>query len=178
MPSRCSSSLVKQALRIGTLSLCGCVAASAFAQSLSDVLPVKAMNCALKDPPEQAGIAATPGGFVLVYPRDAALTDTFTGCKLMWIVDGTKSLRYATLYFDGGKLAVAAAHDMRGDPNKLSAACALPAGKSLLPKSGQKANDAGCAGFAEDPFYALRLPTWPRTCLTDSSGAVCREEPR
>jgi hypothetical protein len=154
-----------------------CAATSATAQTVSDVIPANASYCALKEPPAEAGVAVTPGGFVMVYPRNAGLSDTFTGCKLMWIVDGTKLLRYATLYFKSGKLAIAAAHDMRGDPDKLNAACAFPAGKSLLPKSGQKTSDAGCTGFAEDSFYALRLPTWPRACLTDASARVCQEDP-
>lgn len=155
-----------------------CAATSAHAQTLSDVLPANALHCALKDPPAESGIAATPGGFVMMFPRNAALSDTFTGCKLMWIVDGANLLRYATLYFKSGKLTVAAAHDTRADPNKLSAACALPAGKSLLPRSGQQISDSGCAGFTEDAFYALRLPTWPRACLTDVSAPVCQEDPR
>ena len=170
--------IMKKTSRFSAFFLCAYIAAPASAQTLSDVLPAKAMHCALKDPPEQAGIAATPGGFVMVYPRNAALTDTFTGCKLMWIVDGSKAPRYATLYFENGKLAIAAAHDTRGDPSKLRAACAFPEGKSLLPKSGQQTSDIGCAGLAEDSFYALRVPTWPRLCLTDSAAVVCQEDPR
>ena len=114
----------------------------------------------------------------MVFPRNAALSDTFTGCKLLWIVDGTKRRRFATLYFRNGKLAVAAAHDPRGDPAKITGACGFPEGKSLLPTSGQQSRDAACAGFSGDALYALRVPTWPRQCLTDVNAAVCQAEPR
>ena len=169
---------MKTTTSVSTLALCACIATSSPAQTLADVLPAQAMHCALTEPPEQAGIAATPGGFVMVFPRNAALSDTFTGCKLMWIVDGAKLRRFATLYFRNGNLAIAASHDTRGDPGKLTGACAFPEGKSLLPRSGQQTRDAGCAGFSGDAFYALRVPTWPRRCLTDTNAAVCLADPR
>ena len=168
---------MQRTVSIGVLVLCAFVATPSAAQTLSAVLPAQGLHCAITDPPEQAGIAATPGGFVMVYPRNAAITDTFTGCKLMWIVDGAKFRRFATLYFRSGTLAIAVAHDTR-DPSKLSGACAFPQGKSLLPKNGQQNSDAGCAGFTQDASYALRLPTWPRLCLTDTAAAVCQADPR
>jgi hypothetical protein len=148
------------------------------AQSLPDVLPVKALHCALTAPPAGAGIAGTPGGFVMVFPRNAALSDRYTGCKLMWIVDGEDFRRFATLYFSEGRLAVAVAHASRDPAAPIDAACAFPEGRSLLPRAGRQIDDAGCKGFIEDPFYGLRLATWPRSCLTNTEAAVCKQDPR
>ena len=169
---------MNELVRLTTLVLCVFIARVAPAQTLAEVLPVKAMHCALREPPAQAGIAATPGGFVMVYPRNAALTDTFTGCKLLWIVDGAKTKRFATLYFKNGQLAFGAAHDSRDELSKLTGACAFPEGKSLLLEGGRATSNAGCAGFADDSFYALRVPTWPRSCLADWGAAACVADPR
>ena len=80
------------------------------AQTAQDVIPMQATHCAINTPPPAAGLAATPGGFVMVFPRNDALPKDYTGCKLMWIVNGEQRPRFATLYFDNGKLAVAAAY--------------------------------------------------------------------
>ena len=114
----------------------------------------------------------------MVFPRNDALTDNFTGCKLLWIVDVDRMMRFATLYFKDGKLAIAIAHDVRDSNGAIVGACALPERKSLLPKVGRQISDDACKGFAEEIFYALRLPTWPRSCLTDSNAAVCKADPR
>lgn len=159
-------------------ALCIVITLPASAQTLAEVIPAKAAHCALTLPPPQAGLAATPGGFVMVFPRNDALTDGFTGCKLLWVVDGEKTHRFATLYFKGGKLAVAVAHDVRDSAGTMAGACAFPERKSLLAQSGQRMGDAGCAGFTGDSLYALRLPTWPRSCLTAPQAAVCVAEPR
>ena len=150
----------------------------ASAQVVADLVPPQSTHCALTAPPAQAGIAGTPGGFVMVFPRNDALKDNFTGCKLLWVVDVDRMMRFATLYFRNGKLAVAIAHDVRDSAGAIAGACALPEGKSLLPKVGRQISDDACKGFAEDSFYALRLPTWPRSCLTDSKAAVCAADPR
>lgn len=163
---------------IGSLTLGAMLATPAAAQSVADLVPAQAANCGLSVPPEKSGIAVTPGGFVMVFPRNDALTDRFTGCKLMWVVDVDKMRRFATLYFKDGKLAVAVAHDARDNAGKIVGACALPAGKSLLPNIGRQISDAGCAGFTEDNFYSLRVPTWPRSCLTETNAAVCKADPR
>ena len=148
------------------------------AQSLADVLPVSAPHCSLKTPPADAGIAGTPGGFVMVFPRNAALSDTFTGCKILWIVDTDELRRFATLYFVDGRLKTAVAHDSRDSAAALEGACAFPEGKSLLPATGRQIDDSACKGFAEDSFYALRLATWPRSCLTNEKAAACKQDPR
>jgi hypothetical protein len=159
------------------LLACAAVPTAANAQSVKDVVAVTEPNCAVDVAPAAAGIAATPGGFVMVYPRNAALPADYTGCKLLWVVDGDRMLRFATLYFKAGALRVAAAHDIRDRGARVDAACAFPEGKSLLPAAGRKLTDAGCAGFAGNEFQALHLPTWPRACLIAPDGAACRKDP-
>jgi hypothetical protein len=160
-----------------TMLVCAAAPAGALAQSVKDVIPLGEPNCSVDVPPASAGLAATPGGFVMVHPRNPALPANYTGCKMLWIVDGDRMLRYATLYFKAGKLRTAAAHDIRDRGAKLDAACAFPEGKSLLPGAGRKVPDSGCKGFAADEFYGLHLPTWPRTCLTAPDSAVCQKDP-
>jgi hypothetical protein len=149
-----------------------------FAQSIREVIPAAEPNCAIETPPAAAGIAATPGGFVMVYPRNDALPKQYTGCKSMWLVDGERLRRMATLYFKVGELVTAAAHNIRDVSGGLDGACAYPEGKSLLPNAGRQIKDAGCGGFAGEPFYRLHLPTWPRNCLTDQKAAICQQDPR
>jgi hypothetical protein len=153
-------------------------AGASFAQDLREVIPLQEPNCALTAPPDAAGLATTPGGFVMVYPRNAALPKAYTGCKALWVVDGERYLRLATLYFKSGKLKTAAAHGIRDAAAKVDAACAFPEGKSLLPETGIKMKDQGCAGFGGGDFYALHVPTWPRSCLTQTDAAVCQQDPR
>lgn len=148
------------------------------AQSLHEIIPAAEPNCAIESPPAAAGIAATPGGFVMMYPRNEALSKQYTGCKIMWLVDGDRFPRMATLYFKGGALVTAAAHNVRDAAGRLDAACAFPEGKSLLPHAGRQIKDAGCGGFPGEPFYRLHLPTWPRSCLADVNASVCRQDPR
>ena len=150
----------------------------ALAQSVKDVIPAAEPNCAIEIPPAAAGLVATPGGFVMVYPRNDALSKQYTGCKSMWIVDGERYNRFATLYFKEGALVTAAAHNVREASGKLDGACAFPAGKSLLPNAGRQIGDSGCAGFADQPFFRLYLPTWPRICLTDPKAAICQQDPQ
>ena len=149
----------------------------AIAQALRDLVPAKAPNCAVTAPPPDAGIAATPGGFAVVFPRNAALPRDYTGCKVLWVLDGDRPRRLATLYFDGGVLRTAVAHDARSDGGKVDAACAFPAGKSLLPKAGRRLPDSGCAGFGGEAFYGLHLPTWPQSCLSAPESDVCKKDP-
>jgi hypothetical protein len=148
------------------------------AQFAHDVIPATAPNCAVDKPAAESGLAATPGGFVVVHPRNDALTKQYTGCKAMWVVTGERHQRIATLYFKDGVLAVAAAHNMRDASGRLDGACAYPEGKSLLPDAGRQVKDSGCTSFAQDAFYGLYLPTWPMICLTDAKAAICQQEPR
>ena len=147
-------------------------------QSLSDVIPSTEPTCAVEIPPAAAGIAATPGGFVMVYPRNDALPKQYTGCKTMWVVDGERVRRMATLYFKGGNLLTAAAHNTRDASGKLDGVCSFADGKSLLPNTGRQSKNAGCGGIAGEPFYHLHLPTWPRSCMSDPNAAICQQDPR
>jgi hypothetical protein len=73
-----------------------------------------APNCAVEQPPPDAGAYATPGGFLLVHPRNAGLTDGYTGCKVLWVVDAPDRFhRLMVLYFERGKLRVAQGYDGR-----------------------------------------------------------------
>ncbi len=148
------------------------------AQSVSDFVPATATNCAVTAPTAAAGIAATPGGFLMVQPRNEAIGDQYTGCKLLWVVDTDRMLRVATLYFDSGVLRLAIAHDVRDPKGGIEAACDLKAGRSLLPKAGRRADDATCRTMPRDELYGLRLATWPRGCLTAPEAAICKQEPR
>lgn len=148
------------------------------AQFAHEVIPATAPNCAIEKPPAASGLAATPGGFVAVYPRNDALPKQYSGCKFMWIINGERYQRFATLYFKDGVLSVAAAHDVRSASGQLDGACAFPEGKSLLPNAGRQTKDSSCAGFRDEAFYRLHLPTWPVSCLTDTKAVVCQQDPR
>jgi hypothetical protein len=43
-------------------------AGAASGQSLAAIVPATAPHCAVTTPPADAGIAGTPGGFVMVFP--------------------------------------------------------------------------------------------------------------
>lgn len=148
------------------------------AQSVSDFVPANATNCATSAPPASAGIAGTPGGFLMVHPRNDAITDQYTGCKILWVVDADRMKRVATVYFDRGVLSRVIAHDVRDPKGALEAACDLTVGRSLLPNAGRRANDAQCRTRPADELYGLRLATWPRLCLTEPDAAVCKREPQ
>jgi hypothetical protein len=148
------------------------------AQTIADFVPSTAAHCAVSAPPASAGIFATPGGFVMVHPRNDALTDTYTGCKALWVVDVDRMLRLATLYFEVGTLKRAIAHDVRDPKGAIDAVCDLATGRSLLPNAGRRATDAACRGFDGEEMYGLRLPTWPRRCLTEPDAPPCKADPR
>lgn len=153
------------------------VPTAALAQSLKDFVPLKETHCSVTSPPEAAGVSVTPGGFLMVFPRNAALRKDYTGCKILWVVDGERPLRMATLYFERGALRTAVAHDMRSPAAALDAVCSFPAGKSLMPKSGRKISDAGCTGFAGEDVYGLLAPTWPRICMIVPDDPKCAKDP-
>ena len=104
-----------------------------------------APNCTIDRPPPDAGLYATPGGFLLVHPRNSGLTDRYTGCKTLWVVDAPdRFIRMATLYFEQGRLRVAHSYNKDGSSR---GTCTLP---------GQS---AGCEGVESNPLTALRMPT-------------------
>jgi len=166
-------------LACATVQLLAAAPAIARAQVPMDaLLPAQAANCRLTKPPDAAGIVGSPGGFIIVHPRNDAITDRYTGCKVLWIADVNDTPRLATLYFEEGTLRRAVAHDIRDATGAPEGACAFPEGRSLLPGSGRRLGDAACQGFAGESLYALRVPTWPRSCMTKPDAAVCRGEPR
>ena len=122
-------------------------------------------NCALDQPPADAGAYATPGGFLLVYPRNASLADDYTGCKVAWVVDAPDRFnRLMVLYFERGKLRVAQGFDGRG-AKEPRATCKLP---DAAPE---------CKGVESHPLSALKLATWPRSCMTRPDAPQCKKEP-
>jgi len=164
---------VRHALLL-TLALC---AIDARATTLFDLVPRDAPNCALEIPPADAGIAVTPGGFVIVHPRNAALPTKYTGCKSMWVDSNPGDWqRFATLYFENGQLRRVVAQDAR-QRGAIRGACAFPLGNSLMPGAPRDVADRSCAGLRDEPFYGLHLPTWPRACATQPDRAVCHADP-
>lgn len=124
-----------------------------------------APHCSVDQPPPDAGAYGTPGGFLLVHPRNAALSDGYSGCKTLWVVHAPERIhRLMTLYFERGKLRVARIYDGRGAPEP-RATCSLPGPAS------------GCDGVESNPLTALRLPTWPRICMTRPEAPPCAKEP-
>jgi len=122
-----------------------------------------APNCAVDQPPPDAGIFATPGGFLLVHPRNAQLSDSYTGCKVLWVADAPgRFIRLTTLYFENGRLRIAQAYEKSGASR---GTCKLP---------GQS---PGCEGLESNPLAALNLATWPRICMTRPDAPQCKKEP-
>jgi hypothetical protein len=161
-----------------SLVLAMAVAPCCPAQSLRDVVPAGAPNCAITAPPADAGVVVPPGGFVMVHPRNDAIGDQYTGCKVLWVVDADRLRRIATLYFAGGVLARAVAHDVHDPSGAIDAACDLVSGRSLLPRAGRRATDAACQATPRDELYALRVATLPRRCVTDPDAPPCKADPR
>jgi hypothetical protein len=122
-----------------------------------------APNCTVNQPPPDAGLYATPGGFLMVHPRNAGLSDGYTGCKTLWVVDTPdRFIRMVTLYFEQGRLRVAQSYNKDGSSR---GTCTLP---------GQS---AGCEGVDSNPLTALRMPTWPRMCMDRPNDPQCAKEP-
>jgi len=125
----------------------------------------EASNCAVDQPPPEAGAYGTPGGFLLVHPRNASLSDGYTGCKVLWVVDAPDRFhRLMTLYFERGRLRIAQAYDGRG-ASQPRATCSFPGPAP------------GCDGVESNPLTALKLPTWPRNCMTRADAPHCAKEP-
>ncbi len=176
-PSTCRRRVVHRALALGALSLA--LPCAVDGQVPADSLvPSEAPNCRLVRPPDAAGIVATPGGFVIVHPRNDALPERYTGCKVLWVADVDRTPRLATLYFERGELRRAVAHDVRDPAGGVEGACAFPEERSLLPSSGRRMGDSACRGFSGEALYALRVPTWPLQCMTTPDAAPCKGDPR
>lgn len=169
---------VTPAVLLALLCASGALAPLRAQASLDSLVPAGAPNCRMATPPAAAGIAGAPGGFIMVFPRNDAIPDGYTGCKVLWIADTDRTPRLATLYFERGQLARAVSHDVRDPSGAVEGACALPEGKSLLPNAGRRYGDEACRGFSGEALYALRLPTWPRSCMTKPDAPVCTADPR
>lgn len=166
-------------LAAGAIALLLLIPSASRAQSVPDsLIPSMATHCRVTTPPASAGLAVTPGGFVLVFPRNDAIGERYTGCKMLWIVDTDRTSRLATLYFERGELARALAHDVRDPAGAVTGACAFPAARSLLPNAGARFDDGACKGITGESLYALRVATWPRSCMTTPEAKVCTEDPR
>ena len=160
-----------------TVCLLGSLAAPAQAESPSTppaaakaeaqpTIPSSAPNCSVEKPPADVGAYVTPGGFVLVHPRNAAIKDDYTGCKGLWVVDSPENInRLMTLYFERGALRIVIAYDGRGESTEPRAKCVLPE------------NKGNCGGVEGNEFAALRLPTWPRICMEKPDDPKCSAEP-
>ena len=122
-----------------------------------------APNCTVDRPPPDGGLYATPGGFLLVHPRNAALSDRYTGCKTLWVVDAPdRVIRLMILYFENGRLRVVRAFDKEGS---IRGTCTLPG------------TAPGCEGVESNPLTALQLPTWPRSCMDRPTDPQCAKDP-
>ena len=164
-------------MRHALLLLLALCAVDARATTVFDLVPRDAPNCAFEAPPADAGIAVTPGGFVIVHPRNAALSAKYTGCKSMWVDSNPGDWqRFATLYFENGQLRRVVAQDAR-QRGAIRGACGFPLGNSLMPGAPRDVADPACAGVRDEPFYGLHLPTWPRACATQPDRPACRADP-
>jgi hypothetical protein len=128
-------------------------------------IPRGSPNCALVEPPEAAGAYATPGGFLLVYPRNAQLPNDYTGCKSIWLVDTfERTPLLMTGYFEQGRLRIARVFEGRGE-SKPRVTCVLSTGGET------------CKDVESNPLANLYLPTWPKACMTQPDLPVCIKEP-
>lgn len=122
-----------------------------------------APNCKVDRAPPDAGLYGTPGGFLMVHPRNAAVSDSYTGCRTLWVVDTPDRLiRLMVLYFENGRLRVARAYDKDGS---IRGTCTVPT----------QARE--CEGVESNPLTALRLPTWPRSCMDRPTDPQCAKDP-
>ncbi|WP_155944510.1 hypothetical protein [Pseudoxanthomonas sp. Root630] len=140
------------------------------ARAVEAVLP-DLPSCMRAPAPDDAGVVATPGGFMLVHPRNADLPDDYTGCKTLWVMDvDPVPWRWATLWFRDGRLqrVVSTLKDAPAPRICDMPGVVLPAGYAPAP---------ACEGLDDHPWVSLRLPSWPRVCANDTPPAVCDKEP-
>lgn len=123
-------------------------------------------SCHVNTPPADAGAVVTPGGFMLVHPRNDRLAADYDGCKTLWIFDEApdKPRRWATLLFAQGQLQRAVI--WRRDASDIA--------DRVCDRSGADP----CTGIDDNELVALRLPSWPRVCMNDPGRKECREDPR
>jgi hypothetical protein len=130
-----------------------------------------AASCTGATAPGDAGLVATPGGFMLVHPRNADLPDDYTGCKTLWVMDVDPApWRWATLWFRGGRLQRVVSHSRDAAAPRV---CDMP---GATPPAGH-ASAPACEGLDDHPWIALRLPSWPRACAAENPPAICEGAP-
>lgn len=143
------------------------------AQNLRELVPLRAPHCALTSPPANAGLAISPGGFIVMHPRGVDVPSDYTGCRVLWVADSdTIFRRFATLYFKQGQLAVAVAHEPQDERATVRTACAFPSSKSLMRAPGNK-SDSNCRGILEEPLYGLKPESYPRVCMQRPDAPEC-----
>lgn len=124
-------------------------------------------SCQAMEVPADAGTVVTPGGFMLVHPRNDRIVDDYTGCKTLWIYDDPEvPRRWATLRFVRGEL-VRAVIWRRDAQDVADRVCDRPA----------SAQAPDCSGVEGNELVALRLPSWPRACMTDPDREECAQDP-
>ncbi len=142
-------------------------AGSAFAaENQAPGLPLQA-SCQLMDAPADAGAVATPGGFMLVHPRNDRIIDGYSGCKTLWIYDDPDvPRRWATLLFERGRLMRAIIW-RRDAPDRADRVC-----------DRSRPDFEPCSGVEGNELVALRLASWPRVCMSDPGRNECQGDPR
>lgn len=124
-------------------------------------------SCQRTEPPADAGAVATPGGFMLVHPRNNRIHDDYSGCKTLWIYDDPDvPRRWATLLFERGLLIRAIVWD-RDAPDRADRVC-----------DRRSSGSEACGGVEGNELVALRLASWPRVCMSDPARKECQGDPR
>lgn len=127
--------------------------------------PDDAPNCSVPTPPESAGAYVTPGGFLLVHPRNAQFGRAYTGCRTIWVVqDPQRTPLLMRQYFENGELRTVEAWNGRG-------------GASPVARCAARDDEPRCAGLADNPLMSHDLPTWPRFCIEQAERPECSADP-
>jgi hypothetical protein len=131
-------------------------------------------SCRLLQAPDDAGAVVTPGGFLLVHPRNDRLPPGYSGCKTLWIDDEPGApRRWSTLLFEHGRLrrSVLWQRDAQEIADRV---CDVPgSGAPPLPQP-----QAPCSGIDGNELVALHLASYPRICTTQPDRKECRQDPR
>ncbi|WP_018413299.1 hypothetical protein [Methyloversatilis thermotolerans] len=132
---------------------------------LSATAAASGAGCALQVPPADAGAYVTPGGFLLVHPRSAAMGRGYTGCRTIWVVQSDDDMPLLMrVHFRAGRPVAVDGYDGRG--GQTVRRCDLPS------------SQPACAGLDDHPLLAPDLPTWPRVCVDRPELPACRAAPQ
>jgi hypothetical protein len=165
--SRCIASSPQRRRVVALCAVCLAAASVDFVASPSAAASptrLEGRHCALTQPPAAAGAYVTPGGFLLVYPRNAEIGERYSGCRLIWVMqEAAFTPLLLRAQYRRGVLYRVQGYDGRGGDNATT--CTLPT------------TDPACAGLASHELLVLNLPTWPRVCTVDPAAAACRADP-